>query len=433
VRDTRAEPLAARVAFAALAAATIAAFFLVDTRAEAAFDAPKRAAVLSFVAVATAAALVLGGEAARPRSWRALPMACRLSAALLAFALAAAPLAALLSPRRPIALHGLRVVLLYACLLPLGASRTLTPRRVRTLLAVFLGAAVVSSAIALLQASGLWQPVPVAALAGRTSAFALIGNEGVLALALALAGVGALGVALSARGWTRVAALAATSLLLAGIAVTQSLAALLALLAGGVLLVLLGAPRRRAVAVLALVALAGGAAVLPPVTTRIGELAGNLRGGRIGEVTSDRLGAWAAAVEMVRERPLVGFGPGTFGAEFAPHRVKAELRLERRLVHQKVTGAFSEAHDEPLQAAAELGVPAAGAALGAVAALLAGLVRRARAPDGPARAEAVVVLSLLVAGSLAAVLWFPLQREVTALPLLLAAGRGWRLLAGEAG
>ena len=430
--DGREGTAAARVALAALVGAVLAAFFLVDTRAEAAFDAPKRAAVLALVAIAAAAPLAVRGGRPTVRGWLALPAACRLSAGLLAVALTAATAAALLSPRRAVALDALRTVLLFACLLPLGASSALEGRGGRTLLAVFLGAATASSAIALLQAAGLWQPVPVGALAGRTAAFGLVGNEGVLAIALALAGVGAIGLALLARGLTRAAALGAAALLLAGIAATRGLTALLALLAGSALLVLLGATHRRALALAALAALAGGAAMLPTVTTRLGELAANLRGGRFDAVTSYRPGAWAAAVEMVRERPLVGFGPGTFGAEFAPHRVKAELRLRRRLAHQMVTGAFDKAHDEPLQAAAELGVPAAAAAIGALAALLAGLWRLARGPAGPARAEGLILLAMLGAGVCAALLWFPLQCEVTALPLLLAAGRGWRLLAGEA-
>ena len=430
---SRERTLASGVALAAVAVAVLAAFFLVDTRAEAAFDAPKRAAVLTLVALAGAAALASLDSTGRPRPWHALPGLCRLSAGLLGFAAAAAMLAALLSPRRAIAIDGLRILLLHASLLPLGASRALGARGARSLLTVYIGAATASGAIALLQAAGLWQPVTVAALTGRSSAFALVGNEGVLALALALAGVGALGVALHSGGRTRVAAAGAVAVMVAGIAVTHVLTAFVAMLGGGATLLLLGTRRRRRAALAATLAAALGVAALPPVTARFRAAAADLRGGRLGPLTSDRLGAWAAAMEMVRKQPLVGFGPGTFEAEFAPHRVNAELRLRRRLVHQKITGSFAEAHNEPLQAAAELGVPAALAALGALAALLVGLWRLARAREGPARAEALVALAVLLAGALAGLLWFPLQREVTALPLLLAAGRGWRLLAGDAG
>jgi hypothetical protein len=56
--------------------------------------------------------------------------------------------------------------------------------------------------------------------------------------------------------------------------------------------------------------------------------------------------------------------------------------------------------------------------------------RPAVSSDSKDRAEAVVLLALLSAGAVAALLWFPLQRPVTALPLLLAAGRLWRLGGG---
>src|SRR5262249_13915477 len=41
--------------------------------------------------------------------------------------------------------------------------------------------------------------------------------------------------------------------------------------------------------------------------------------------------------------------------------------------------------------------------------------------------EAGFLLGFLGAGAAAALTWFPMQRPVTALPLLLAAGRAWRI------
>ena len=53
---------------------------------------------------------------------------------------------------------------------------------------------------------------------------------------------------------------------------------------------------------------------------------------------------------MARERPVTGYGPGTFSAEFVRHRLKAEIRSRRRYVNPLVTSSYSEAHSEPLQA-----------------------------------------------------------------------------------
>jgi O-antigen ligase len=129
---------------------------------------------------------------------------------------------------------------------------------------------------------------------------------------------------------------------------------------------------------------------------------------------------------MARERPLTGFGPGTFGAEFVPHRLKAELRARRRFVNPLVTSTYGEAHSEPLQAVAEGGL-AGLAAVASAGFLLYGLARASRRNDGSA-GEAVWLFAFLVAGVVAALTWFPLQRPVSAIPLLLAAGRGWRIV-----
>jgi hypothetical protein len=65
--------------------------------------------------------------------------------------------------------------------------------------------------------------------------------------------------------------------------------------------------------------------------------------------------------------------------------------------------------------------------LTAAGALLAGLVTRLRLAQYGQRAEALLLLALLVAGATSALTWFPLQRPVTGVPLLLAAGRAWRI------
>jgi hypothetical protein len=39
------------------------------------------------------------------------------------------------------------------------------------------------------------------------------------------------------------------------------------------------------------------------------------------------------------------------------------------------------------------------------------------------------IFALLAAGAVAALTWFPFQRPISAIPLLLLAGRGWRISA----
>jgi len=77
---------------------------------------------------------------------------------------------------------------------------------------------------------------------------------------------------------------------------------------------------------------------------------------------------------------------------------------------------------------AEAGVPGGVAVIVSAGALATALVRRRPGAALP-RLETAVLLGVLAAGAAAAATWFPLQRPITAVPLLLAAGRSWRLSA----
>jgi O-antigen ligase len=152
-----------------------------------------------------------------------------------------------------------------------------------------------------------------------------------------------------------------------------------------------------------------------------------LLGARVAQIqqaTTFRLGAWAAAESMWRERPALGHGAGTYATLSLPHRLQAELRLRERLVPPPTSTHFVQAHQDYLQFAAEAGIPALLALLVAFGALLSGLL--ARSGQAP---EARVLAGVLVAGAVAALAWFPLQVPLTAIALLLTAGRAWRLVA----
>lgn len=444
-RSNRAAPRAARapadagasIAVAALAATLVGASVLVDPRAESAFDAPKRLVTLLGIAVAAGALLALprkGPEAGR--SWRSWTTEQRLALVLTTAALALALVASIVSPRRATALDATRALFLSALLLPLGASRALDGRRAWILVGAFLGACGVNAFVSLLQFTGGLRLFSLESVGGRLDVSAFAGNDGVLALALALASVIGLALALSARSSAfRVLGGAGTVLLLGALAVNQSLTALTSLAAGSIVLVVLSLRGRSLIgAVVVVLVLAGGLLVHPTLSRRAHEAVAQIRAGHWDQALTYRGGPWAAALEMARSRPLVGWGPGTFGAEFVTHRLGAELRLHRRLVNPSLAGSYTEAHSEYLQATAEAGVPAGLACLGAVGALTVGVLRAIRrSPDGPARREAILVLAILCAGGAAALTWFPLQRPITAVPLLLAAGRAWRCAGREDG
>jgi O-antigen ligase len=223
-------------------------------------------------------------------------------------------------------------------------------------------------------------------------------------------------------------------LFLAAVVVNRNLTALLTLAAGAVIVALVRF-RVRALAVgaaaFALVALT--VLAVPALRQRAAWISADVRGGNWNAVLSYRLGAWAAALEMARARPLVGFGPGTFAAEFVPHRLRAELRYRQRLTSPTSAGSYSEAHSDYLQGLAEIGVIASAAAVALVAVIFARLWRRAFRAASPAQAEAALLAAVLASFAMAALTWFPLQRAFSAAPLLLVLGRALRVTAeGEA-
>lgn len=179
--------------------------------------------------------------------------------------------------------------------------------------------------------------------------------------------------------------------------VPTSAAAALCLVAA-TLLVGLAAWRRQA-----RLAVAGGAVVVAVTLGTTVVIALGADPAELGTRSEARGELWAGAVELVREEPWRGIGPGTF-AELNPVSDDADLRW---------------AHHGYLQAAAELGLP--GLALGLAILVwaygrlwISGQARAVRAVVG---AAAVTVLALHA--TVDYVLHFP------ALPLIVAVLFGW--------
>jgi O-antigen ligase len=417
------------IAITSLVAVLAGTALVVDPGAHASFDAPKR---LFATAGAVVAAFAAFAFARRSRgllvSWRALPPAARIALVSVMIALVWSALSAAGSPRRALSLDSLRAMFLYFLLVALGASAAVARGR-SALATTFLAATAANAAISLLQSRGV-QPLRLETFGTRNLTGALAGNVGYLTITVALAAVLALGIAISTRRRSiRAAALAGLVLLLATLVVNRNLTAIVSV-AVGTTAFFVATSGRRSLAPIGAVALALALAVIAaaPLRHRAAAAIAAVRAGDWDRLTTYRTGAWAAALEMTRERPIAGWGPGTYAAEFVPHRLRAEIHARRRFVNPLVTSSYSEAHCDYLQAFAEGGIPGGMAAIVAAGALVVGVGRRARA--GTSRAEAAILFGLLVAGAAAALTWFPMQRPITAAPLLLAAGRGWRLAAG---
>lgn len=108
-----------------------------------------------------------------------------------------------------------------------------------------------------------------------------------------------------------------------------------------------------------------GAATFPPLRARLQNAFGSQEGSG-----SFRAYTWQGTVDMITARPLTGFGPGDF-AQAYPRYARA--------------GFTREAHDTPLQLAAEHGVPVTLLLLGGMALLVGQVKRRAGRAEGRSR------------------------------------------------
>ena len=130
-------------------------------------------------------------------------------------------------------LDATRVLILFGLLLPLGASRCLERGRSRALLAVFLAVSAINAGASILEALGVFEPFAIESIAGRVTSVGFLGNEGYLALLMALAAVVSLGVALHASNASiRAAAWSALVLFLIALAFTRDVTGWIALAVG---------------------------------------------------------------------------------------------------------------------------------------------------------------------------------------------------------
>jgi O-antigen ligase len=180
---------------------------------------------------------------------------------------------------------------------------------------------------------------------------------------LALVMLGLAGVLLwSTRTRTALLAAAGLALLWAGLLLTLSQSSFAALLAGLVVLAALRwAPWRSLAAAGVAVAVAAVLVVAFPGALRL-DLSSN---DSIDRATSGRFDLMRGGVELARDRPVLGFGSGSFSREY------------RRAQHASSERAVSASHTIPITVAAEQGLIGLAVYLALLAAALARLLRGA--------------------------------------------------------
>lgn len=236
---------------------------------------------------------------------------------------------------------------------------------------------------------------------GYRRAFSTLGNPvtfgGYLALMVPL--LGGLGLASSGRG--RVFWWSAMGLGYATLFVTFTRAAWLAVLIGTGVLVLAVGPRRfrpgrrLAVAAIAITVLAVGLTKVVITPAQLTSRTLSLFEGS-GSV-SQRMYIWGRTVEVIRQRPVLGWGLETLRDVFPYERIGLTKHFGLRPT------LIDEAHNDILQMAVSIGIPGAGIYLLLWGAILEAAVRLWRRTSGTAR--------FLVAGWLGALIAYFVQAQ----------------------
>jgi O-antigen ligase len=295
-------------------------------------------------------------------------------------------------------------------------------RRPQGFLGHYMSAAGVTMAVLLLAAAslagaGLSRPRPrprdtwlsgavLAGVAALAAATATGSPAGTLATRLLVAALGALAAAVAlsrrepVRSAARVLPLAALPLAAWALVVSQTRGAWLGALAGLLVLALLRAPRVGLLVALAALALvvARPAALRERLTVRDAS-------------SVDRYYMWQAGLDMVLDKPVFGQGPGMILATYPSYRwPEAPNPLAPHL------------HNNPLQVAAERGLPGLAFFLWWAGALLLAAWRSARGRKGPDAAAAAGALAVLVAAFVSGLVEYNFgDSEVLMLVLLVAA------------
>ncbi|MDQ3281937.1 MAG: O-antigen ligase family protein [Acidobacteriota bacterium] len=322
-------------------------------------------------------------------------------------------LAAALSTNRMLSMHSL--VPVTCSLLLFLAVWYAAPRTPLIALDILVPVVIANTVLVTLQEYEIWQPFAMPELVQRhLTATGFIGNPNVVGSYLALAAI-ILGVAAYAlRGLRRWIYVLGMLVAIGGVLVSQTRTAFIVVVAGAALWARAWS-FKRAVTILVLAAvLIGAAAALElPILQTLRAVPSQLAAGQWSAAFSERTSAYFAAIEMFRSRPLTGVGPGTYGFQYMPYRVRAQERYPG--VAEGSGTNFGDAHNDHLQFLAEVGLPGY-VAIVAIGLLLAlGVLRRPReAASTPRhRVARALVIPLLGGVAVLCLAQFPFQIAVT--------------------
>lgn len=223
---------------------------------------------------------------------------------------------------------------------------------------VLMIGACANAALVILQELGLWTPFQHDVTnIGHYGSIGFLGNANDVGMVLAGPALAAFAMTLAAGGARRWIYAALCALLAAGLVASATRTAIGALMVG--LAVLAVRHSKRAAIAVAVIALIVAALALSPRTSlgqRTREFTQAAKTHDYERLFSERLVPFLAAVEMVRDHPLLGVGPGCFHYHFMRYRIALDQRYPKEWT-RGYAGNWGAVHNDHLQVAAESGLP----------------------------------------------------------------------------
>ena len=217
--------------------------------------------------------------------------------------------------------------------------------------------ACVNAALVALQEYGIWNPFHFPTdLEHHMKSSALLGNPNDVGTFLVGPGIGAIVAAVVSAGRRRWFYVVLGGIVAVGIYASGTRTAFIAFMAG-VLAVAVTRSRRHAAVLLAMLAVAAVLSLTPH--TRLRDTIETLSRAAVERqyqvLFSERLPPFLAAIDMTRDYPLTGVGPGCF----AYHYMRYRVALAERYPAEWTRGTsmnFGQVHNDHLQVLAETGV-----------------------------------------------------------------------------
>jgi len=296
--------------------------------------------------------------------------------------------------------------------------------------------AIVNGIIYILQELDIWSPFDTtSAIEKHIGRTALIGNPNDVGGYFVVPALVALALALSSRRFRLAWALAA-AFIVAATFMTHTVAAIGALAVA--LFVMFAIWLRSWPKTLAALLVLVVAAVIPftaygPLRERARLMRDALQRRDFETLSAARTLPFLTAAEMIRDRPLVGAGPGGFAYNFFDYKLRLQQR-QRKLFEHTTEMNFGEVHNDHLQIATEAGVPGYALFLAALVLVASATWRSRTAPpentDDESRAAFVrlLALPLVVSMFILALAQFPLELVAPTCAYLWAAAAivAWR-------